>query len=104
MSSETIWIAIGFLGQALFSSRFLVQWIVSERERRSVIPVAFWYFSLGGGVTLFSYALWRGDPVFIAGQGIGILIYTRNLILLKRERQRAAADREKAAGSEGAPK
>lgn len=99
MSSETIWIAIGFLGQALFSSRFLVQWVVSERERRSVIPVAFWYFSLGGGLTLFSYALWRADPVFIAGQGMGIFIYTRNLILVKRERQRAAA--EAARGGDG---
>lgn len=88
MSSETIWIAIGFLGQALFSSRFLVQWVASERERRSIIPVAFWYFSLAGGLTLFSYALWRADPVFIAGQGMGIFIYVRNLILVRRERQR----------------
>jgi len=82
----TSWLIIGFIGQALFSMRFLVQWIHSERNRRSIIPKAFWYFSLAGGITLFSYALLRQDPVFIAGQGLGLLIYIRNLMLIKKEK------------------
>ncbi|MDY7095130.1 MAG: lipid-A-disaccharide synthase N-terminal domain-containing protein, partial [Acidobacteriota bacterium] len=62
-----------------FFARFLVQWIASERRKESVVPVAFWFFSLGGGLVLLSYALWRQDPVFIAGQSIGLLVYSRNL-------------------------
>ncbi|MCC6471245.1 MAG: lipid-A-disaccharide synthase N-terminal domain-containing protein [Alphaproteobacteria bacterium] len=84
-TAEKIWVAIGFLGQALFSARFLVQWISSEKQKRSVIPVAFWWFSLGGGVVLLSYAIWRTDPVFIAGQAGGLLIYLRNLYFIRRE-------------------
>ena len=80
-----IWLAIGFLGQALFSARFIVQWIKSERMKRSVVPLAFWYFSLAGGVTLFAYAVHRSDPVFILGQGLGIFIYLRTLGLIYRE-------------------
>ena len=87
MSANTIWIAIGFLGQALFTSRFLIQWIVSERRGESVIPLAFWWFSILGGLTLLSYALWRQDPVFILGQSTGLLVYTRNLILIARNRR-----------------
>jgi lipid-A-disaccharide synthase-like uncharacterized protein len=87
MTSETLWIAIGFLGQALFTSRFLVQWIVSERRGESVIPLAFWWFSILGGLTLLSYALWRQDPVFILGQATGLVVYTRNLILIARKRR-----------------
>ena len=68
-SDTTLWIVIGFLGQALFSARFFVQWLASERVKRSVIPTAFWYFSLAGGVTLLAYAIHRQDPVFIAGFG-----------------------------------
>jgi lipid-A-disaccharide synthase-like uncharacterized protein len=83
----TIWVAIGFLGQALFSMRFLVQWIVSEKLKKSVIPVAFWYFSVAGGVTLFIYALHREDPVFIFGQGLGLIIYFRNLVLVYRQKR-----------------
>lgn len=86
---ETIWLGIGFLGQAMFSMRFLIQWLQSERQRRSIIPVAFWYFSLLGGVTLLSYAIYRQDPVFILGQGAGLIIYARNLYFIWREKSLA---------------
>ncbi|MEA2871326.1 MAG: hypothetical protein QOH67_1302 [Hyphomicrobiales bacterium] len=85
------WIALGFLAQALFSMRFLVQWIASERAGRSIIPTAFWIFSIGGGVLLFIYSLYRRDPVFIAGQGLGLFIYVRNLYFVLRERGQATA-------------
>jgi lipid-A-disaccharide synthase-like uncharacterized protein len=80
-------VAVGFAGQLLFTARFLVQWIASERAGRSVVPVAFWYFSLAGGLVLFAYALYRADPVFIVGQGMGAFIYLRNLMLIFRERR-----------------
>ncbi len=79
MDKETLWLAVGFLGQALFSARFLVQWLKSEKEKKSVFPVAFWYFSIAGGITLCAYAVYRKDPVFIVGQLGGLLIYFRNL-------------------------
>ena len=82
MTETSLWIGIGFAGQLLFTSRFLVQWIASERRRESVVPVAFWWFSLAGGVTLLSYALWRRDPVFILGQAMGLVVYARNLVLI----------------------
>ncbi|WP_227369335.1 lipid-A-disaccharide synthase N-terminal domain-containing protein [Halomonas sp. M20] len=85
MNSEWLWLSIGFLGQALFSARFIVQWLASERARRSIVPKAFWFLSLGGGATLLAYALYRRDPVFIAGQGAGLFIYARNLMLIRRE-------------------
>lgn len=88
-----LWLIVGFAGQALFSARFIVQWVASERRRRSYIPVLFWYFSLGGGALLFVYAVKRGDPVFIAGQGMGLLVYLRNLALIRKE---AAASRQPA--------
>lgn len=87
MSQETMWLVIGFVGQALFSMRFIVQWLQSERLRRSVIPVAFWYFSITGGLTLLSYAIYRQDPVFIVGQVTGIFIYMRNLYFIIREQR-----------------
>ncbi|TLF48181.1 hypothetical protein FEI13_13765 [Halomonas urmiana] len=87
MTVEWLWLGVGFLGQALFSARFLVQWLASERARRSIVPRAFWFFSLAGGVTLLAYALYRRDPVFIAGQGAGLFIYARNLMLIRREVQ-----------------
>ncbi len=90
MDTMTIWLAVGFMGQALFSARFLVQWISSEKQKKSVIPIAFWYFSLGGGVTLLSYAIFRLDPVFIVGQAGGLLVYSRNLYFVLRDRRRAA--------------
>jgi lipid-A-disaccharide synthase-like uncharacterized protein len=89
LSSQAFWIVVGFLGQALFSARFLIQWIASERARKSIVPVLFWYFSLAGGATLLAYAIWREDPVFIVGQGFGLLVYVRNLFLLRREQHAA---------------
>lgn len=77
---------VGLLGQALFFSRFLVQWLVSEKKRRSHIPQVFWYLSLGGGVLLLIYAVWRHEPVFALGQAVGLLVYVRNLVLISRQR------------------
>ena len=85
------WIALGFLAQALFSMRFLVQWIASERAGRSIIPTAFWIFSIAGGVLLFAYSLYRRDPVFIAGQGFGVFVYLRNLYFVLRDRRQNTA-------------
>lgn len=79
MDSDTLWLIVGFVGQALFSGRFLVQWLASERQKKSVIPVMFWYFSILGGSTLLIYSIHKQDPVFILGQGAGLLIYARNL-------------------------
>ena len=84
------WILIGFGGQFLFMMRFVVQWIASERAKKSVMPIAFWFFSMGGGVVLLVYALHQKDPVFIAGQGLGLLIYLRNLVLIFRPRKTEA--------------
>ena len=86
LSVANLWLLIGFVGQGLFASRFWIQWIVSEKQRKSIIPVAFWYLSIAGGVTLFAYALYREDPVFIVGQATGLLIYSRNLYFIYRER------------------
>ncbi len=88
--SETVWIGIGLLGQVFFTSRFLVQWLVSERRKESVIPMAFWWLSILGGVTLLAYAIWRMDPVFILGQSFGVIVYGRNLILIFRKRRESA--------------
>lgn len=85
-----LWVLFGFIAQAMFMMRFLVQWIASERARRSVMPVAFWFFSVAGGTLLFIYAIYRQDPVFIAGQGAGLFIYIRNLTLIFRERRMLA--------------
>ena len=85
--AELLWVLFGLLAQALFMMRFLVQWIASERARRSVVPVAFWYFSLAGGLTLLAYAVHRRDPVFILGQGLGTVIYLRNLWLIRANRR-----------------
>lgn len=82
------WVVLGFVAQFMFMMRFVVQWIASERARRSVLPVAFWFFSLGGGFLLLVYAVYRKDPVFIAGQGLGLLIYSRNLWLIFKESKR----------------
>lgn len=82
MTTDHVWLTIGLLGQAIFSVRFLVQWIASERRRRSVVPLAFWYFSIGGGLTLLAYAIYRRDPVFILGQSAGLFVYARNLWLI----------------------
>ena len=84
---EFWWVVFGVGGQLMFSARFIVQWIASERAGRSLIPIAFWYFSIAGGLILFTYALYRGDPVFIMGQSIGLFIYIRNLWLIKTEKK-----------------
>lgn len=81
---EIGWLAVGFGGQGLFMSRFLVQWIVSERKQESVIPVAFWYLSIVGGLMLLAYAIHRVDPVIITGQLFGVVVYARNLVLIHR--------------------
>lgn len=90
MRTEVIWLIIGFTGQLLFSLRFLVQWWKSERQKRSVIPMEFWYFSLAGGATLLTYAIYRLDPVFIVGQSAGLFIYMRNLYLIKKHAQQTS--------------
>lgn len=91
---ETLWIIVGFVGQSLFFMRFFVQWIASEKAGASIVPHAFWYFSLGGGLTLFAYALYRQDPVFIIGQSTGLFIYARNLYLIRRKESATATAAE----------
>ena len=81
------WVLLGYAGQTLFAMRFIVQWVASERVGRSVIPMVFWFFSIGGGVLLFAYALYIRDPVFIIGQGLGLFVYLRNLYFVFRERK-----------------
>lgn len=88
----SVWTAIGFLGQALFSMRFVIQWIQSERLKRSFVPEVFWYFSMAGGVTLLAYAVYREDPVFIMGQGLGLVIYSRNIWMIWRDKRKPADD------------
>jgi lipid-A-disaccharide synthase-like uncharacterized protein len=83
------WVALGFVAQLLFTLRFVVQWVASERAGRSVIPLAFWIFSIGGGVLLLVYALYRRDPVFILGQAFGVFVYSRNLYFVLRDRGKA---------------
>jgi len=85
------WTVLGFAAQGLFSARFLIQWIASERLGKSVVPRAFWYFSIGGGLTLLFYALWRRDPVFILGQGAGLFVYARNLYFVLRDPEHATS-------------
>lgn len=89
-SGELIWVMVGFLGQAMFSARFIVQWFVSEKAKESIVPIAFWYFSILGGMTLLTYAIWRRDPVIICGQAGGLLIYARNLWFIYNKRAREA--------------
>jgi len=81
------WIILGFIGQAMFTLRFLIQWVASERKKKSVIPVSFWYFSLGGGLILLAYAIHRTDPVFILAYLPGNFIYFRNLYLIRKKQQ-----------------
>lgn len=84
---EQVMIIVGFGGQFLFAMRFIIQWLTSEGAKRSVIPIAFWYFSIGGGTVLLLYAIWRQDPVIICGQGLGLFIYLRNLAFIFREKK-----------------
>ena len=83
---EQIMVVVGFAGQGLFAMRFILQWLTSEGQGKSVIPMAFWYFSIGGGSVLLLYAIWRQDPVIICGQGLGLFIYFRNLYFIHRTR------------------
>ena len=92
--TEILILVIGFAGQAMFFMRFFVQWLYSEKHKRSLIPTAFWYFSLGGSFLLMTYAIFKKDPVFIVGQSTGFIIYTRNLILIRREQREKAAKSE----------
>jgi lipid-A-disaccharide synthase-like uncharacterized protein len=82
----TFWLVVGFLAQSCFFLRFFIQWVVSERQGKSVIPIAFWYFSIAGALGLLSYAIYRKDPVFIVGQSTGLFIYFRNLVLVNRNK------------------
>lgn len=83
---ELFWVSLGLLGQGLFSARFLLQWWVSEKNKCSVIPIGFWYYSICGSVVLLIYALYKQDPVFIIGQLPGCFIYARNLVLIHRNK------------------
>ena len=87
-----IWLGIGFFAQLMFSARFLVQWLASERAGKSIVPLLFWYLSIAGSGLLLAYAIHRKDPVFILGQSMGIIIYSRNLILIRREKKAALRD------------
>lgn len=88
--TATYWLVVGFIGQALFGMRFVIQWIISEKRGESVIPLPFWYFSIGGSLILLSYAIHKQDPVFILGQSLGSIIYIRNLILISRKKKAMA--------------
>jgi lipid-A-disaccharide synthase-like uncharacterized protein len=90
MTGPESWQAIGFVGQGVFTARFLVQWIASEKKRDSVVPIAFWWLSLLGGFHLLAYAIYKRDPVFIVGQGAGLAVYVRNLMIVDRKKRRAA--------------
>ncbi len=85
--TEFIWVLVGLGGQILFMMRFMIQWIASEKARKSVIPISFWWFSIGGAAVLLAYAIYRADPVFILGQSLGFFIYSRNLWFIYLERR-----------------
>lgn len=98
-NAEIFWLCVGFGAQAIFTARFLVQWLASEKKGESVIPLAFWYLSIAGGWMLLAYACYRRDPVIITGQLFGVIVYTRNLVLIQRKR--AAESRASAAEPAG---
>ncbi len=91
----TVWLVVGFTGQAIFTARFVVQWVASEKERNSVMPVAFWWLSLFGGATLLAYASYKADPVIMVGQSLGVFVYVRNLMLVGKGRKRAEKDQRR---------
>ena len=93
------WVMLGFVAQAFFTMRFVVQWIASERARKSVMPVAFWFFSIGGGALLLVYALYRRDPVFIAGQALGLIVYVRNVYFIILNGKQVSDDQNSAMNS-----
>ncbi len=86
INNWNIFLIIGLIGQGLFSMRFIIQWIASEKAKKSVIPFSFWIFSLLGSILLLIYALYKKDPVFILGQAPNVLIYSRNIYLIKKKR------------------
>ncbi len=86
-TTDLVWIGLGFFAQFLFMMRFVVQWIASERAKRSVVPDLFWYFSLGGGLLLLAYSIYRVDPVYMFGQALGMIIYARNLYFVLTSRK-----------------
>ncbi len=86
------WLAFGFAGQALFTGRMLVQWIATEKRRKSVVPTLFWWLSLVGGIVMLVYFLRRGDPVGVIGQLFGAVVYARNLVLIRRRPPTASAE------------
>ena len=88
MLRAVAWVGVGFLAQILFGGRFVLQWFRSERAGESVIPVGFWWLSLTGGMLMFAYAIYRWDPVFMMGQGLGLFVYVRNLMLIRRTTRR----------------
>jgi lipid-A-disaccharide synthase-like uncharacterized protein len=90
-ASEKAWLGVGFLAQLMFSMRFIVQWIASERARRSIVPETFWYFSLFGGAMLLAYAVYRLDPVFMLGQAMGLIIYSRNIYFIRAHHKALAS-------------
>jgi lipid-A-disaccharide synthase-like uncharacterized protein len=87
MTNATSWQVIGFVGQGIFTARFLVQWLASEKKGDSVVPVAFWWLSILGGFNLLIYAIRQRDPVFIVGQSMGMVVYVRNLMLVGRRKR-----------------
>jgi len=92
MTGIEVWLFVfGLFAQSMFFMRFLVQWIVTERARKSVVPEAFWYFSITGGILMFTYGILREDPVIMLGQTTGIIIYSRNLYFIRRDKRRASA-------------
>lgn len=101
ITTDMAWVAVGLVGQALFAGRFIVQWFASERSRRSVVPIHFWYLSIGGAAVLLAYAIHKRDIVFILGQSLGFFIYIRNLALIRRERKKIASDVPEALSSRG---
>ncbi|MBV7512407.1 lipid-A-disaccharide synthase N-terminal domain-containing protein [Pseudomonas sp. PDM25] len=95
MGRETLWLAVGFVGQLAFTGRFVLQWLYSEYKKRSMIPVGFWYLSIVGSALLLAYAIYREDPVFIVGQSFGFIVYLRNLQLIAKHREQESYELEK---------
>jgi len=96
---SAVWLTIGFIGQAIFTARFVVQWAASEKRRNSVVPIAFWWLSLVGGGVLLAYASYKRDPVIVVGQSLGLVVYVRNLMLVRGARR--CSDRLELAVSQG---
>ena len=91
-TTELVWLAVGLVAQLMFSMRFIVQWVASERAKQSIVPEMFWYFSVVGGAMLFAYAIYRVDPVFMLGQGAGLFIYARNIQFILRGKREASGE------------